>query len=175
MGEDHGSTRRVFLVTKYIKGEFRSVLSEDSSRHLLVDAIANVKGRRGFRLYGYCVLPDRVSLILSLGGGLDAAHVLGRVSRAFATRMRLINELAGRRFRSDCLVRELTSSFEVKRELVNLHRLPGRCGYAERASRAPYSSESAYRKQLSDRLVDLYETQSGRGPWVAVSGAGSTV
>ena len=152
------SLEHVFLVTKLVRTGMPRILIRDAARYLLRDTLVYYRDKHRYQSYGFCFLPDRAYLVISLPSESALTPAMKDVWRHFSRKVNKRWSRAGAILRSKYLAEVLRDPPSVRRALVYIHDQPILRGLAQPACRAPITSAGVYRKELGDRLVELYTT-----------------
>ena len=151
-------TERVFLVTKLVLAGAPRILTRDAARYLLRETLIFYRAKHAYRIYGFCFLPDRVHLVISLSSEAALGPAMKDIWSGFSRRVNRRWCRTGAFLRSKYLAEVLADPPAVRRALVYIHDRPILRGLMEPACRAPMTSAAPYRKGLGDQLVELYRT-----------------
>jgi REP element-mobilizing transposase RayT len=144
------------LVTKLVRAGSPKIFRRDEARYLFRSVVILNKARYGFRLYGYCLLPDRAVLLLRPRPGTDINEVMKGIWGGFSRRVNRRWSRHGAVMRSKFLNHAISDGAQAHQCLAWLHGLPVQHRMTETASGCPVTSSAAYRKGLGDLVVDLY-------------------
>jgi REP element-mobilizing transposase RayT len=113
---------------------------------LFCRVLAASRGRLGFRLHAYVVLPDRARVILATPDGdpRSAAVIVQRIKARFARELHARHGWPGRVFRDDAPLATVQGTAAIERRAEALHRDPVVSGLARHARAWTWSSLRAW-------------------------------
>lgn len=150
---------KIFHVTKFVLNGKPRIFRRDEARYLLRSVIIYYKAQHGFRVYGYCMLPDRVHLIIGVGSRVPLARIMKDIWGNYSRKVNARWKRKGAVLRSKYIKKELFAREDVRIALAKIHAAPTEQGLEVPASGTPVSSVLNYRKGLGDMLVDLYRVR----------------
>ncbi|HYV85637.1 MAG TPA: hypothetical protein VFB49_06995 [Patescibacteria group bacterium] len=113
---------------------------------LFCRVLGQSRGRLGFLLHAYVVLPDRARVILATPDGdpRSAAAIVQRIKTRFARELHARHGWPGRVFRDDAPLATVQGTAAIERRAEALHRDPVTAGLARHARAWIWSSQKAW-------------------------------
>jgi putative transposase len=167
-----GTAKCAYLLTLFTYDE-RPFLAEPEIARLFCRVLAHLRGRLGFLVHAFVVLPDRVRLIIATpDGDPRSAQVV-----AHRTKSRFARELNARRGRLGLVWQDadqmtaICGLTAIARRADYLHRSPVLNGLVRRPGEWPWSSHRPWADRGGAPVpIDLPVEPSARPPRPAVSG-----
>jgi hypothetical protein len=113
---------------------------------LFCRVLAQSRGRLGFLLHAYVVLPDRARVILATADGdpRSAAVIVQRIKTRFARELHARDGWPGRVFRDDAALATVRGTAAIEKRAEALHRDPVVAGLARHERAWTWSSMKAW-------------------------------
>jgi len=136
-GFDYSSPSQAYFLTICAREGISPFLDKDLAEHI-VKTLLFYSNRKRIRLYGYCVMPDHLHLVLSPAHGLSVSQVVSNL-KTYTTRLAKENGLSGKLWQKsfyDHIIRKDESFLKIcEYVLAN----PVRKGLVVKPEEWPYS------------------------------------
>jgi len=97
-----------------------------------------------YRLYGFCIMPDHLHLIIHPFGKYDFSYIMKMLKGSFARKLNKINDKEGKIWQRKFYDKCISDSYELVRELEYMHNNPVKANLVSSPEEYPYSSYNHY-------------------------------
>lgn len=134
-----------YFLTTVTKDRIR-IFSETKNCKILLVTIEYFKLILDYRLYGFCVMPDHLHLIIHPFGRYNFSYIMKMIKGSFSRKINKINDREGKIWQKGFYDECITDSLHLIRKLEYLHNNPVKAGLASSPEEYPYSSYNHYIK-----------------------------
>lgn len=133
------------------------IFKEPKNCKILLVTIEYFKLILDYRLYGFCIMPEHLHLIIHPFGKYNSSYIMKMLKDSFARKLNKINDKEGKiwqkGFYDECILDTLT----LIKKLEYLHNNPMKDRLVNSPEEYPYSSYNHYLKSgnLSNPIIEI--------------------
>ena len=132
-----------FFVTTITKG--RSPLFVDSKLcRILLVTIEYYKTVFDFQVYGYCLMPDHLHILLKPGGKFNLSFIMKMIKGSFARKVNRLSNKEGSIWQAGFYDEAVRSEKQLFNQIEYMHQNPVRANLAAVPEEYPFSSFGQY-------------------------------
>ena len=99
-----------------------------------------------YRLYGFCIMPDHLHVIIHPFGKHSFSYIMKMLKGSLANKLNKINNTKGKIWQKGFYDECVRNNFELVKKLEYMHNNPVKANYVTSAEEYPYSSYNHYFK-----------------------------
>ena len=122
------------------------IFNEPKNCKILLVTIEYFKLLLDYRLYGFCVMPDHLHLIIHPLGKYDFSYIMKMIKGSFSRKTNKISAKEGKIWQKGFYDEMITDSLRLIQKLEYLHNNPVKAGLVSSPEEYPYSSYNHYLK-----------------------------
>lgn len=135
----------VYFLTTVTKNRVR-IFDDPKNCKILLVTIEYFKLILDYKLYGFCIMPDHLHLIIHPLGKYSVSYIMKMLKGSLSSKVNKINNTEGKIWQKGFYDECLFSSYELVKKLEYIHNNPVKANYVSSAEEYPYSSYNHYFK-----------------------------
>jgi putative transposase len=110
-----------------------------------------------YRLYGFCIMPEHLHLIIHPFGKYDFSYIMKMLKGSFARKLNKIKDKEGKIWQKGFYDECILDSYELLKKLEYMHNNPVKANLVSSPEEYPYSSYNHYFKTnyISNPVIEI--------------------